>query len=84
MRNMVISNGDPCVHRPDSAPTVRTARTARPGLPWTRLRHGVIWGEDLQELADMRKTSTMRNHFVTDEAKKKLLRPCREARVLGL
>jgi hypothetical protein len=31
----------------------------------------------------MRKTFTMRNHFVTDEAKKKLLRPCQEARVLG-
>ena len=26
----------------------------------------------------------MRRIFVTDEAKKKLLRPCREARALGL
>jgi hypothetical protein len=26
----------------------------------------------------------VRNHFMTSEAKKKLLRPCREARVLGL
>ena len=32
----------------------------------------------------MRKTCIVRNHFVTNEAKKKLLRPCREARVLGL
>ena len=32
----------------------------------------------------MRKTFTMRTCFLTTEAKKKLLRPCREARVLGL
>ena len=32
----------------------------------------------------MRKTCIMRNYFLTNEAKKKLLRPCREARVLGL
>jgi hypothetical protein len=32
----------------------------------------------------MRKTCTMRNRFLSTEAKKKLLRPCREARVLGL
>jgi hypothetical protein len=32
----------------------------------------------------MRKTCTVRNTFVTTEAKKKLLRPCREARVPGL
>jgi hypothetical protein len=32
----------------------------------------------------MRNNCTMRNHFLTTEAKKKLLRPCREARVLGL
>jgi hypothetical protein len=32
----------------------------------------------------MRNTSTMRNDFLTNEAKKKLLRPCREARVLEL
>jgi hypothetical protein len=32
----------------------------------------------------MRNTSVMRSPFMTNEAKKKLLRPCREARVLGL
>jgi hypothetical protein len=38
----------------------------------------------LQGTGDMRKTCIVRNHFVTDAAKKKLLRPCQEARVLGL
>jgi len=32
----------------------------------------------------MRNTCNVRNLFMTTEAKKKLLRPCREARVLGL
>jgi hypothetical protein len=32
----------------------------------------------------MRNTCNVRSQFLTIEAKKKLLRPCREARVLGL
>jgi hypothetical protein len=32
----------------------------------------------------MRNNPAMRCNFLTTEAKKKLLRPCREARVLGL
>jgi len=32
----------------------------------------------------MRNTPVMRCNFLSIEAKKKLLRPCREARVLGL
>jgi hypothetical protein len=32
----------------------------------------------------MRNNPDMRWHFLSTEAKKKLLRPCREARVLGL
>jgi hypothetical protein len=48
------------------------------------LRFGAISIQGLQDMGFMRNTSAVRNHFMTSEAKKKLLRPCREARVLGL
>jgi hypothetical protein len=48
------------------------------------LRFGAISVRGLQDMGFMRNTSAVRNHFMTSEAKKKLLRPCREARVLGL
>jgi hypothetical protein len=40
--------------------------------------------EGLRDEAVMRKTCSMRTAFLTTEAKKKLMRPCREARVSGL
>jgi hypothetical protein len=49
-----------------------------------RLRQRAISVRGLQDMGFMRNTSAVRNHFVTTEAKKKLLRPCQEARVLGL
>ena len=76
MRTMVIRNGHPLAQRSGPARGTRNRRD--------RLPHGFIWGRCLQGPSDMRKTCSVRNHFVTNEAKKKLLRPCREARVLGL
>jgi hypothetical protein len=47
-------------------------------------RHSITTRRGLHSRQRSLQDMHMRRIFVTDEAKKKLLRPCREARALGL
>ena len=43
-----------------------------------------VRGKHLHQPPEMRKTCCMNRRFFSEESKKKLWRPCREARALGL